>query len=149
MKKTTMLLVALTLAVSTYAQDYFNNEGVAIKGYDVVAYHTQNTAIEGDSQYAVENDGVKWYFASAENMKLFQATPEKYKPAYGGYCAFAVGKMNQKVPVDPETFKIYNGELLLFFNDEYQGKPMNTIIPWNQDEKELKAAADKNWSSLK
>jgi len=149
MKKMTTLFVALALAATTYAQDYFNENGVAIKGYDVVAYHTQHEAVEGDSKYAVESDGLQWYFSSAENMKLFQESPEKYKPAYGGYCAFAVGKMNQKVPVDPETFKIYNGELLLFFNDVFKGKPTNTIIPWNQDEKDLKAAADKNWSSLK
>jgi YHS domain-containing protein len=59
--------------------------GVAIKGYDTVAYHTEGRAVKGQSTYSHEWNDAKWYFASAENRDLFAADPERYAPQYGGY----------------------------------------------------------------
>jgi YHS domain-containing protein len=59
--------------------------GVAIKGYDTVAYHTEGRAVKGQSKYSHEWNDAKWYFASAENRDLFAADPERYAPQYGGY----------------------------------------------------------------
>jgi YHS domain-containing protein len=59
--------------------------GVAIKGYDTVAYHTENRAVKGKSQFSHKWNDAKWYFASAENRDLFAADPERYAPQYGGY----------------------------------------------------------------
>ena len=59
--------------------------GVAIKGYDTVAYHTEGRAVKGQSTYSHEWNDAKWYFASAENRDLFAADPESYAPQYGGY----------------------------------------------------------------
>ena len=59
--------------------------GVAIKGYDTVAYHTEGRAIKGMSEYSHEWNDARWYFASAQNRDLFAADPERYAPQYGGY----------------------------------------------------------------
>jgi len=59
--------------------------GVAIKGYDTVAYHTEGRAIKGQSKFSHEWNDAKWYFTSAENRDLFTADPERYAPQYGGY----------------------------------------------------------------
>jgi len=59
--------------------------GVAIKGYDTVAYHTENRAVKGNRQFSYEWNDAKWYFASAENRDLFAADPGRYAPQYGGY----------------------------------------------------------------
>lgn len=54
----------------------------------------------------------------------------------------------KRVPADPKTFKIHNGELLLFFNDFYQGQVVNTIVPWNQDEANMMASAENHWKLM-
>jgi hypothetical protein len=59
--------------------------GVAIKGYDTVAYHTEGRAVKGRSEYVHEWNDSKWHFASARNRDLFAADPERYAPQYGGY----------------------------------------------------------------
>ena len=74
-------------AVSAFAVDAVNTTffGVAIKGYDTVAYHTENRAVKGSSQFSYKWNDARWYFASAENRDLFAADPERYAPQYGGY----------------------------------------------------------------
>jgi YHS domain-containing protein len=59
--------------------------GVAIKGYDTVAYHTEGRAVKGKSEFSQEWNDAKWHFASAKNRDLFAAAPERYAPKYGGY----------------------------------------------------------------
>jgi len=59
--------------------------GVAIKGYDTVAYHTEGRAVKGKSKFSHKWNDAKWYFSSAENKDLFAADPEHYAPQYGGY----------------------------------------------------------------
>jgi len=128
---------------------YFENaDHVAINGYDVVNYFTQNSAERGSKTFAATLAGTTFYFVSAENQQAFKADPKKYLPQYGGYCAFAMGMKNAKAAADPETFKLYNGQLYLFFNDYYEGTPFNTIVPWNSDEANFKAKADANWKGM-
>ena len=59
--------------------------GVAIKGYDTVAYHTEGRAVKGKSDFAHKWNDAKWYFSSADNRDLFVAEPDRYAPQYGGY----------------------------------------------------------------
>lgn len=152
MKKTSLFIQLFILTTLTMAQTdskYFVDENnVAIKGYDVVEYANQNAAVQGSSNFASENDGAIWYFSSAENKTTFEGNPSKYLPAYGGYCAFAVAAKNAKVPTDPETFKYYNGQLHLFFNDLWDGQKFNTIVPWNADEVNMKKTAEANWKAM-
>jgi YHS domain-containing protein len=117
---------------------------VAIKGYDPVAYFTQNKAIKGKKDFSFTYQGINYYFATAGDLQSFQANPAKYEPQYGGWCAYAMGHDGSKVEVDPETFKMINGKLFLFYNRFFN----NTLKTWNQDEPKLHAQADKNWQNF-
>ena len=127
---------------------YVTSDNVSIQGYDVVAYFTQNEALRGSKKFSSQYEGVNYWFRSADNKKKFEENPRKYAPQYGGWCAFAMGAKNAKVASDPQTFKVYNGKLYLFFNDYMQGEPFNTIIPWNADEQKAKQMADANWQAM-
>ena len=126
-----------------------DDKNIALGGYDLVAYFTTNEAMPGKAEYAHTLEGVTYYFASAENLAEFQQEPNRYMPKYGGYCAFAVANGKIGVPANPERFKLYNGELLLFFDDQWEGKRFNTSVPWNADEQNLYVKAEKTWSGQK
>ena len=66
--------------------------GVAIKGYDPVAYFTKGAPVRGSKTHSLKHAGVEWRFSSAENKTAFAANPAKYMPAYGGYCAYGVSR---------------------------------------------------------
>lgn len=124
---------------------HFNLEGnIAIKGYDPVAYFLQGKAVKGSKDKAVFHQGVVYYFSSLANKEAFKQNPGKYEPEYGGWCAYAMGAENEKVDVDPKTFKIVNGKLYLFYNKHFN----NTLPEWNKDESNLKTKADKNWATF-
>jgi YHS domain-containing protein len=124
---------------------HFNLEkGLAIQGYDPVAYFMQHKAVKGNPQFAFTDEGVTYYFSSASSKEIFQKEPKKYEPQYGGWCAYAMGASGEKVEVDPETFTISNGKLYLFYHTWVN----NTLNKWNKDEMNLKANADKNWKNI-
>lgn len=127
-----------------HTKQYNLEDGIAIQGFDPVAYFTQNKAIKGNKQFATKYEGVVYYFANAADKDLFLKDPKKYEPQYGGWCAYAMGAANEKVEIDPETFKILNGKLYLF----YHSWTNNTLLKWNKDEASLKAKADNNWQAL-
>lgn len=148
MKKFLILLSAFIFSVliahsqGPVRKQQFNLEkGLAIQGYDPVAYFTQHKAVKGDKKFAASADGVLYYFSSAGNKELFLKDYKKYEPQYGGWCAYAMGATNEKVEIDPETFKILDGKLYLF----YHSWTNNTLPKWNKDENHLKTNADKNW----
>lgn len=123
----------------------FNLEkGVAVKGYDVVAYFKEGKAVKGSSSLAAAYQGVKYYFSTVANKEEFKANAAKYEPQYGGWCAYAMGATGEKVDFDPETFKVVNGKLYLFYNRFLN----NTLPKWNKDEASLKVKADNNWKKF-
>ena len=148
----TAMFFTLTLSTAATAQDAtalrkknFNLEkGVAIKGYDPVAYFTENKAVKGSKDLAVAYDGAVYYFSSETNKQAFKINPSKYEPQYGGWCAYAMGHDGSKVEVDPETFKIIDNKLYLFYNKYFN----NTLKTWNKDEGNLKKQADANWQKI-
>jgi YHS domain-containing protein len=140
-----LFTASLLFAQANSGKIYATDEKVAIQGYDVVAYFAQNEAMRGSKKYSSQHEGINYWFSSVGNKQMFDKDPGKYSPQYGGWCAFAMGKKNAKVPSDPKTFKLYNGKLYLFYNDYMEGEPFNTIIPWNANEKEAKQKADTNW----
>lgn len=91
----------------------------AINGYDTVAYFTQNAPVPGTDAHVLEWKGAKWKFASAANLELFKANPDKYAPQYGGYCAYGVAKDNL-VKVDPAQFTLFEGKLYLNYDAAIQ-----------------------------
>jgi YHS domain-containing protein len=124
---------------------HFNLDGdVAIDGYDPVAYLKNNKALEGDKNLAVYHQGIIYYFSNVENKEEFKKNPSKYEPEYGGWCAYAMGAKGEKVSIDPETFKILNGKLYLFYNKRFN----NTLKSWNKDETSLKTKADASWQKI-
>ncbi len=125
-----------------------NADNVMLDGYDVVAYFTTDRPTRGRADLSARHDGATFYFSSRSNLDAFRKEPKKYAPKFGGFCAFGVAANQAKVPVDPSTYKIHNGELLLFFNDMYQGQKVNTKILWNQNEPELYVQAVQTWKTL-
>ncbi|HVZ25902.1 MAG TPA: YHS domain-containing (seleno)protein [Sediminibacterium sp.] len=121
-----------------------DKSGLAIGGYDPVAYFTENKAVKGNKDLAVFYEGALYYFSSQQNKEAFKANPAKYEPQYGGWCAYAMGATGEKVEVDPETFKIRNGKLYLF----YHSWTNNTLNKWNKDEPNLLPKADANWTKF-
>ncbi|WP_428224938.1 YHS domain-containing (seleno)protein [Flavobacterium sp.] len=120
----------------------FNLEaGVALQGYDAVAYFKSNKALKGSAALSSTYDGIRYFFSSKENKEEFVKNPHKYEPQYGGWCAYAMGTSGDKVEINPETFKIIDGKLYLFYNAFFN----NTLKSWNKDEKNLKSKADTNW----
>jgi len=140
-----MFIVSISNAQATKRAKEFNlDKGLAIQGYDPVAYFTQNKAVKGNSKLAALAEGVTYYFSSAANKDLFVKNYTIYEPQYGGWCAYAMGATNEKVEIDPETFKVFNGKLYLFYHSWVN----NTLNKWNKDEANLKAKADKNWAVI-
>ena len=125
-------------------QSNLDRQGLAIKGYDPVAYFTADKAEEGKKDIALTVDGVTYLFATPHNLELFKSNPGKYQPQYGGWCAYAMGATGEKVDIDPGTFKIVDGKLYLFYNQLFN----NTKKSWNKDEKNLQARADLNWQKF-
>jgi YHS domain-containing protein len=148
----TLILSAILFTVSLHLSaqlalrtKQFNLEqGFAIQGYDPVAYLTKGKAVKGKKEFSFTVEGVTYYMSSASNKELFSKNPKAYEPQYGGWCAYAMGSTGEKVEIDPETFKIANGKLYLFYNSLFN----NTLPKWNKDESNLKVKADKSWTTI-
>ena len=114
--------------------------GLAIDGYDPVAYFTDSKPVEGSKAYSFEWNGATWRFASAAHRDLFAQAPEKYAPQYGGYCAWAVAQ-GSTADIDPEAWRIESGRLFLNYSLDVQKK-------WSADIPGNIAKADENWPKL-
>ena len=150
MRTAAFCLTILALTFQGYSQDedlrrkHFNiKSNLALEGFDPVTYFDGKPQ-EGKSQFRFNYQGVIYQFISQVNLNKFKAAPARYEPAYGGWCAYAMGESGEKVKVDPETFKILDGRLYLFYN--FWGN--NTLTDWTKDERKLKEAGDRNWNSL-
>ena len=93
----------------------YEHNGVAIRGYDTVAYFTQGKPVEGNDKFSTSWSDATWKFSSQEHLDLFIASPEKYAPQYGGYCAYGVAQMNL-VKIEPDQWTIIEDKLYLNYN---------------------------------
>jgi len=89
--------------------------GVAIEGYDPVAYFTTGHAIAGTQDHMLKWRGAIWLFASAENLEAFEMNPASYAPQYGGFCAYGMGE-GETATSDPQVFVVEDGRLYLYHN---------------------------------
>jgi YHS domain-containing protein len=112
-------------------------DGLALKGYDPVAYFTDEHPKKGEDQYSFQWKGVTYRFASAENLKRFKADPEKYLPQYGGYCAYAMS-LDRIADIDPHRWAIVGGKLYL--NNGFIAQDL-----WSLNKSGNIASADHNW----
>lgn len=114
-------------------------ETLAVRGYDVVSYFVgDGTPVEGDAAFTVRYNGYDYRFANQENADAFVAEPAKYAPAYGGYCAWAIGANDRLAPGDPEVFEIVDGKLYLNFSEDVQTR-------WEKDIPGFIEAGDVNY----
>ncbi len=118
--------------------------GVALEGYCPVAYFAVNKPVKGKPEFASTHNGVTYYFVSADAKSMFEKTPQKFLPAFGGWCAFGMA-VNDKFPVDPTNFKIVDGRLMLFLKNQN----VDALKLWNDGSKsELIAKADAHWKKV-
>ncbi len=150
MKIILSLWILAVTAGFTYGQTdalrkkHFNlKQNLALEGYDPVSYFDGHP-LKGKTDLKYTFNSINYQFASAANLTKFKSDPAKYEPAYGGWCAYAMGETGEKVKIDPETFTILNGRLYLFYN--FWGN--NTLEGWKKNEKKLKDEADHNWNNI-
>jgi YHS domain-containing protein len=151
MKKLILILFVVLSSTISFAQsaakrtkEYNLEKKVALQGYDPVAYFTQKKAVKGKTTLAATHEGVTYNFSSQANKEAFVKTPTNYEPQYGGWCAYAMGANGEKVEINPETFKIVDGKLYVFYNAYFN----NTLKSWNKEEVNLKKKADANWKKF-
>lgn len=136
-------------STSNESRAYINSfnvpsSGVALEGYCPVAYFAVNKPVKGKPEYASTHNDITYYFVSDDAKKMFDENPEKYVPAYGGWCAFGMA-VQDKFPVDPTNFKIVNGRLMVFLKN----KNVDALELWNKgDEKDLTTKADAHWKKV-
>ena len=119
----------------------FAENGLAIRGYDPVAYFTDGRPMMGQPQHESSREGATWRFASAEHKASFEAEPARYLPQYGGYCAWAVAAKNEAFPIDPAAWRIVDGRLYLNFSQDVQRD-------WEKDIPGFIGKGDHNWPDL-
>src|SRR5688572_20813892 len=133
------------IAQSNTEANFLNSsDGLAVDGYDVVAYFADSKAVEGKREIFSIHNGVRYRFSTIKNKQTFEKNPSQFLPQYGGWCAYAMGATGEKVDVDPETFKIKAGKLYLFYNRFFN----NTLTKWNTNEVVFESQANKNWRKI-
>ncbi len=123
------------------AEVVYTAQGHAIRGYDSVAYFTQERPVEGKSSHQSRYQGALWLFSSAENKALFDADPQKYAPQYGGYCAWAVSQ-GYTARIDPKAWSIVKDKLYLNYSKAVRDQ-------WSRDIPANIADGDANWPQLR
>lgn len=143
-------------------EQYVDESGFAVGGYDPVAYfdltqvplgERQPEAVPGKAGITAEYNGAKWAFASEANREKFLADPDKYAPAYDGHCAFGISK-GGKVPGNPNLWRIVDGKLYLnitptvvgFWESDIPGNLTKAEDNWSS--KESAPASSKSWKAM-
>lgn len=138
----TFAVLILTLPALAQTKSLLNldKDGLAVQGYDPVAFFKDGKAVKGDSKYPLRHNGALYYFSSKEHRDAFKDAPEKYEPAFGGYCAYGVSR-GKLVEIDVNAFQIVDGRLLLQYSKGVRDD-------FNKDTKGNLTKADANWPGL-
>ena len=144
-----MTRLIMTLALLVFSTTGFAAKNIytgwlsnkAVSGYDTVAFFTQGKAVKGISKHKLKLEGVEWYFASEKHLELFKKNPDKYKPQYGGFCAWAVAEKKQRAPGDPNYWKIVDEKLYLNYDSDVQQT-------WLKDVPGFIRKGDANWPGM-
>ena len=135
-----IVMLVVVLSTPALGKDYTHSTP-GINGYDPVAYFTDGKPMKGSGYHVADFEGVTYAFASKEHKEMFEAKPEKYMPAYGGYCAYGVA-VGKKFVIDPEAWKIVDKKLYLNLDRDIQKK-------WLKDVPGYIKKADANWTKIK
>jgi YHS domain-containing protein len=117
-----------------------SSQGVAIKGFDPVAYFTESKPVKGQADLHYTWMDSKWHFSCKENLEQFKMNPAKYAPQYKGYCAFALSR-GDLADISPEAWEIVDGKLYLSFNLDIKNA-------WEQDKVNYIKKADRHWAEI-
>jgi YHS domain-containing protein len=137
------ILAAFLLAISCAAQAQVNADtsGLALQGYDPVAYFTDKKPVRGKAELTASHEGAIYRFASAANRDAFVAEPAKYAPQYGGYCAFGVAE-GYKAPIEPDAWSVVDGKLYLNYSQSVRRR-------WTSDVPGYLRKGDANWPAVR
>lgn len=135
----TLLVINTSAAYSAGGVNKDEN-GIAIKGYDTVAYFTEGRAVQGSDKYSYKWEDAVWHFSTSQNRELFAENPAKYVPQFGGHCANGMSS-GVVAGADPEQWTIVDGKLYL----KYHRKARDD---WRMNKTELIAKAEANWSKI-
>lgn len=143
--KTLLTLIFLTFGLSAPAlaevpRVNADESGVAIEGYDPVAYFEMSKSVKGSPRHKVIHDGATFQFSSARHKELFEKNPDRYVPEYGGYCAFGM-RYGQTSRIDPNAWDIVDGRLYLSLNH-------GTQAIWKTKQSEFITIADRLWRKI-
>ncbi|QQX78796.1 YHS domain-containing protein [Shewanella sp. KX20019] len=139
LKWTALLLsVVLVGCTSLAGEPTYQDKGVAVNGYDIVAYFTEQQPVKGKAEYSSQYNDVQWLFSSELNQTIFERDPQYYVPQYGGYCAYGMSK-GFVVDTEPSAFTILNNKLYLNYS-------LGVRETWLKDTAVYIERADKNWS---
>ena len=148
-----LILILFLTVLTSFGQEtakeriaHFNvKKIIAISGYDPVSYFSNNPT-KGNPKFAHKHNGIVYLFSSEKNKTSFIEKPSQYEPAYGGWCAYAMGgEKVDKVAINPTTYKIIDNRLYSFYNKF----GVNTLEKWDKEgEEKLKNNADKNWKKI-
>lgn len=136
-----VILVWSSFATAAIAATDYASSTTGMSGYDLVSYQNSKRPIRGNGHFLSVQDGVTYLFANEENKALFDRDPAKYKPAFGGYCAFGVS-VGKKFVGDPEVWRIVDGTLFLNLDENIQDL-------WLKDVPGRITGANANWTNIK
>lgn len=134
-----VLALLIFASAAAASEQNLSFHGIAIQGYDPVAYFTEGKPVPGDADITATHDGATYQFASNEHKAAFEADPDRYAPQYGGYCAYAAAQGAQ-ASIEPEQFTVFNGKLYLNYNADVRAR-------WSEDRTGYISKADAYWSS--
>lgn len=136
-----LILCGMALyAVNAFAGEFFERNGLAIDGYDPVAYIEEPRPVKGVPEFRAEFRGSTFHFISAAHRDAFTVDPAKYAPHYGGYCAYGTAK-GYKAKIDPEAFTVIHGKLYLNYSDAVRTRWLSDVPGYIQ-------RADANWPEV-
>ena len=135
------LLILIACSSGKSKSEIFIVDGKAIRGYDAVAFHKEQKAVQGNKAFSYDWSGATWQFASEDHLALFKADPGKYAPQYGGYCAYGTAE-GHKAPTETGTWSIFDGKLYFNYNKEVKDL-------WMKDQDAYIKKADKLWPTVK
>jgi hypothetical protein len=136
-----MALALLALTVPVLAKEsLYTSGGLALSGYDAVAYFSDGKPVKGHPEYAIQWGGARWQFATAANRDAFVTSPGRYVPQYGGYGAYAVSK-GYTASADPMVWRIVEDRLYVNYSKSVQGL-------WEQDIPGNIVKANGNWPAV-
>jgi YHS domain-containing protein len=134
------VFAAASVSTNALAGEFFEHDGLALRGHDAVAYFTDKKPVKGTAKYKAEFKSSTFLFSSQANRDAFIADPSKYAPQYLGFCAFGVAG-GYKAATDPGAFTVVGGKLYLNYNRDVQKQ-------WGADIPGFISKANKNWPTV-